>query len=300
MTGRYASVDELRRGISTEILIAAGLPREGIHQRLLGPLVWPVAQRFARLAAGFDQLAAEDGLPAAARWALLQFVDEIRHINADKIPADSPLVIASNHPGSYDSLAILSAMPRNDTKLIVSDVPVLRGMHATSPHLIYVPKNPHVRMAALRASIRHLQTGGSLLVFASAQVDPDPALRSGASEELTKWSGSLPILLRRVPESRLVISIAREVVAPACYNHPLPRLRSEPRLRQFTAEFLQIGQQLLFGRRFQLAPTVRFSVPLVLDDLGNSESIQAAIISHARQVLEAGAGSDGDTVTVMR
>ena len=298
MTRRYATVDELRRGISTEIVIAAGLPREGIHQRLLGPLVWPVAHRFARLAAGIDRLTAQEGLPAAARWALFQFVDNVHHINAESIPADGPLIVASNHPGSYDGLAILSAMPRDDLKIIVSDVPVLRGMYATSPHLIYVPKNAHVRMAALRESIRHLAAGGSLLVFASAQVDPDPALRPGAAEELAKWSESLPLLLRRVPESKLVISIAREVVAPACYDHPLARLRSEPRLRQFTAEFLQIGQQLLFGRRFRLEPTVRFSDPLTLADLSRvweAESVQDAIIAQARQVLEAGGvGSPAD------
>jgi hypothetical protein len=296
MVGRYATVEELRRGITTEILVAAGLPRTGLHLRLLAPLVWPVAHRFARLAAHADRLTAESGLPAAARWLLLQFVDDVRLIGAERIPIEGPLIIASNHPGSYDILAITSALPRDDLKIIASDVPFTRGLHATSPHLIYAPHNPHARMTALRQSIRHLQAGGSLLVYASAQVDPDPAFLPGASQELEKWSGSLPLLLRRVPDARLVITIVREVLAPACFNHPLTRFRSEQRLRQFTAEFLQIGQQVLFGRRFHLTPTVTFAPPVTAAELGGTDDPQAtrtAIIARARQLLESGAPAPG-------
>jgi hypothetical protein len=289
MTARYATVEELRRGIITEILVAAGLPRTGLHQRLLAPLVWPVAHRFARLIAQADRLVAESGLPAAARWLLLQFVDDVRLVGAEHIPAQGPLIIASNHPGSYDILAITSALPRNDLKIPASDVPFVRGLHAASSHLIYTPHDPHVRMAVLRKSMRHLQAGGSLLIYASAQVDPDPAFLPGASQELEKWSGSLPLLMRQVPETKLVITIVREVLAPACYRHPLTRFRSEQRLRQFTAEFLQIGQQVLLGRRFHLTPTVTFAPPVTAADLGGVNDPQAArkaIIGRARQLLE--------------
>ena len=120
-------------------------------------------------------------------------------------------------------------------------------------------------------------------------MDPDPALLPGASEELEKWSGSVPLLMRHVPDTRLVVTIVREVLAPACYHHPLTRFRSEQRLRQFTAEFLQIGQQVLFGRRFHLTPTVTFAPPVTAADLGGTDDDQAAlraIIGRARQLLE--------------
>lgn len=290
MTARFATVEELRRGITTEILVAAGLPRTGLHQRLLAPLVWPVAHRFARLMSRADRLAAESGLPAAARWLLSRFVDSVQLIGADQIPEEGPLIVASNHPGTYDILAVVSAQPRDDLKIPASDVPFVRGLHATSPHLIYTPHDPHVRMTVLRESMRHLQAGGSLLIFASAQVDPDPAFLPGASQELEKWSGSLPLLMRRVPEARLVIAIVRGVLAPACYHHPFTRHRSEQRLRQFTAEFLQVGQQILFGRRFHLRPTVQFAPPVTLADLNacDSEGTRQAIIARARRLLESG------------
>ncbi len=291
MATRYATVEELRRGITTEILVAAGLPRTGLLQRLLAPLVWPVANRFASLMSQADRLTAESGLPEAARWLLHQFVDDVRLIGADQIPTDGPLIVASNHPGTYDILAIVSAQPRDDLKIPASDVPFVRGLHATSSHLIYTPHDPHVRMTVLRESMRHLQAGGSLLIFASAQVDPDPAFLPGAAQELGKWSGSLPLLMRRVPEARLVIAIVRGVLAPACYNHPFTRHRSEQRLRQFTAEFLQVGQQILLRRRFHLRPTVQFAAPVTLADLGtvDPETIRQAIITRARCLLESGA-----------
>jgi hypothetical protein len=288
---RFATLEELRRGISTEIVIAMGLPRVGLHQRLLAPLIWPVAHRFAKLAAGFDRMTAESGFPAAARWALLQFVEDVRAIGTEQIPREGPLIIASNHPGSYDSLVITSQIQREDLRIIVSDVPILRGMHATSPHFIYVPHDPHVRMAAIRESIRHLKAGGAVLLFASSQVDPDPALLPGAVEALEKWSASAPLLMRQVPNAKLVIAITREVLAPSCYNHPLPQLRSEQRLKQFTAEFLQIGQQLLFGRRFHLTPAVSFSKALTPADLGGTQDLEAArqaMISVAQRVIESG------------
>ncbi len=288
MNRRYATVSELRRGISTEILVAAGWPREGWPQPALAPLVWPVAQRFASLAAGFDRRTAQLGLKAAAQWVLPRFVDGVTLLGAEQLPAEGPLVIASNHPGSYDSLAIIASLPRDDVKIIVSDVPFLRGMHATAEQLIYTSHDPHDRMGAAREGIRHLQAGGTLLVFASAQVDPDPALLPGAVEALQAWSSSLPLFLRRVPQARLVTTIVSGVLAPACFYHPLARTRPEQRMQQFLAEFLQVGQQVLFGRRFHLTPTVRFAAPLAAADLADvrdTQAVMGVILRRAEKLL---------------
>jgi hypothetical protein len=266
-----------------------GLPRTGLLQTLLRPLVWLPAHRFARLAAEFDCYVAQHGLTAAAREALRRFVDDTRACGAENIPTTGPLVVASNHPGSYDSLLIASLLARDDLKVFASDVPFLRSMVATSPHLIYTAHDNHMRMAAVREGVRHLQAGGALLVFASAQVDPDPALLPGAQEALQKWSPSLPLFQRLVPETDLLISIVSGVLAPSCFRHPLTRLRREQRLKQFLAEFIQISQQVLFGRRFPLTPTVRFAKPLTAAELDGGRDAQAtlaAILARAQKLLE--------------
>jgi tellurite resistance protein len=201
------------------------------------------------------------------------------------------LVVASNHPGSYDALLIASAVGRDDLKILVSDVPFLRYMYATSSNFIYTETSQdgtHSRASAARESVRHLRSGGALLVYASAQVDPDPALLPGAREELQKWSSSLALFVRQVPETSVLVSIVSGVLAPSCYRHPLTRLRKEQRLKQFLAEFIQISQQVLFGRRFGLTPTVRFAAPLTAADLDgghDAEAARATIIARAADLL---------------
>lgn len=293
MTGtkRYATVGELRHAISTEALVAAGVPRTGALQTLLRPLVWPPCHRFARLAAEFDRRVAQDGFAGATGWALSRLVEDSQVIGTEHVPATGPLVVASNHPGSYDGLLIASSVGRDDLKVLVSDVPFLRNMHATSSNLIYTETShdgTHSRAGAARESIRHLRAGGALLVYASAQVDPDPALLPGAREELQKWSSSLALFVRRVPETAVLVSIVSGVLAPSCYRHPLTRLRKEQRLKQFLAEFIQISQQVLFGRRFGLTPAVRLAEPLMADDLGggrDAEAARATIIARAEALL---------------
>jgi 1-acyl-sn-glycerol-3-phosphate acyltransferase len=253
-------------------------------------LVWFPCDRFARLAAEFDRYVALNGFAEATRLATSFFVDGSQILGAEHIPATGPLVVASNHPGSYDGLLIASAVGRDDLRVLVSDVPFLRHMHATSANFVYTETHRAAdsRVAAVRESVRHLKAGGALLVYASGQVDPDPALLPGAREELQKWSSSLSLFVRQVPETVILVSIVSGVLAPSCFRHPLTRLRQEQRLKQFLAEFIQISQQVLFGRRFALAPTVRFAEPLTAADLGggrDAEAARATLIARAESLL---------------
>jgi hypothetical protein len=94
MTSSYASVAELRRSISTEVLLALGLPRTSPLLAVLRPLVWPPAHRFASLAAEFDRRVAHSGLTATLRWALPHLVDGTQAHGTEHIVATGPLVIA--------------------------------------------------------------------------------------------------------------------------------------------------------------------------------------------------------------
>lgn len=287
MTQKHATVAELRRAISTEILIALGMSRDSRLQGVLRPLVWPPAQRFASLAAEFDRQVALHGWPAACRWVLPRFVDGVQVMGDQHLPATGPLVLVSNHPGSYDVLALSAALGREDLKILVSDVPFLRNMLAASGHMIYTDTaaGTEARLGAGREGLRHLRAGGALLVFASAQVDPDPALLPGAREALEQWSASLTLFSRRVPDLQVLVAIVSGVLSPACYGHPLARIRRDQRLRQFLAEFLQVGQQVLFGRRFGLKPTVRFAPLLRAAALGDQADVRALAIAQAQQLL---------------
>jgi hypothetical protein len=291
MAREHVAVAELRRAIAEEILAAAGVSRAGWLQRLLNPLLCFPAHRLASLAADFDRRVALEGLTAAMRWLLPMFVDSTRAYGVEHVPAGGPLVIASNHPGSYDALAIGVHLGRDDLRIPVSDVPVLRCLRATAPHMIYtrLGDDSHSRISAARESVRHLQSGGALLMYAAGRVEPDPAVSPGAKEALREWSGSLAWFLRRVPGATLVVAIVSDVLAPACLSSPLARLRREPKRKQFLAEALQIGQQVLLGRRFPLRPEVRFGLPLTAADLGGGRDpgrARAIIVAEAERLLD--------------
>ena len=86
----------------------------------------------------------------------------------------------------------------------------------------------------------------------------------------------------------MLVTIVSGVLAPSCHRHPLTRLRKEQRLKQFLAEFIQVGQQVLFKRRFGLCPMVQFGEPLtaaVLEDTRGTRGALDAIIMQAAELI---------------
>ncbi len=242
-----AKVRQLRSHITDEIIKILGLPPSGWSRSLLGPLVFPPAQRFSELAAEFDQRVADHGLPEAARWALGQFRTRVEVALQGDLPSTGPLLVASNHPGAADGLAIVASLKRSDLKIVASGLPFIRDLPTTARHLIYTPQvaQTHGRMAVVRSAIHHLQQGGALLIFPSGQVDPDPAVLPGADLALERWSPSVGLILRAIPETQVLIGIVSGVLSPSNLRNPLARLRGELRQRQLVAEFLQIVRQML-------------------------------------------------------
>ena len=175
-----------RDKIIKEICYALGVSRNGVMSRLIGPLFRFPVNRLARIAVRADNVVSSEGLGGGARRILpdLSLAPSVR--GADDIPADGPLLVVSNHPGGFDSIAILSCIPRKDLKVILSDVPFTRAFTAARQYFIYVPPDVPGSTATLRASLDHLKRGGALLTFAYGDVEPDPELseQHGLAEEI--------------------------------------------------------------------------------------------------------------------
>jgi hypothetical protein len=283
-SNQLSQVNELRWFIVEEILNGFGLPAGSWLRSMFRPLFYLPAQRFARLAHHFDQLVAEAGFSDAASWILSHFVWDYRVRGAENIPTQGPLLVVSNHPGAYDGLMILSRLPRRDVKLVVSDVPLTRGLPATSRHLIYVPPAIAERMLVVREMIRHLKRQGAVFIFGSGLVDPDPAFLPGAAEALNTWSPSLEIAVRQVPDTLVVPTIVSGVLSHRSYRNPLVRLQREGWKQRKLAEILQIIQQLLLSRKYTLVPQISFGKPFspAAGARGNQLSM---IIARAHQLL---------------
>lgn len=279
MTGM--KVSDLRQKLLDEVFKAFGMGVAHPVRPLFEPFFAPAALRFAELAARFDDDVAAYGFREAARRLLPHFVREVQVRGAERVPAEGPLLVVSNHPGTIDGLAIASHLPRLDLKIVVSGVPFIRNMRATGDHLIYSSLNTFERMNVVRAAIRHLENGGAVLLFPSGGIDPDPAVMPGALEEVESWSPSLEVILRRVPSARVVVTAISGVLHPAWVGNPLTRLRSGRRNQQRIAEFLQVTQQVLFPNRLLVSPSVSFAEPLVFTPSKNAPLLPE-IIDRAR------------------
>ena len=288
MEAQFAGVAELRRTLIDEIFNAMGLP-QGWLRGALWPLAWAPAHRFARLMERFERCDAEYGFSEAARRLLERFISQLVVSGAEQIPPEGPLLIASNHPGAVDAVAIAASLPRQDLKIVVSGVPFFHSLSFIRDHLIYSAQDAHGRMLAVRGAIRHLREGGSVLIFPTGTVDPDLAVFPFAPQSLESWSSSLALMLNKAPGTRLLVTTVSGVLAPECWRHPLVRLRQSFWEKQKLAEFIQVIQQLVLSRRFSLIPRVTFGSPLTLPELclgGRAEDIMQAIRENANRLME--------------
>ena len=290
MEQQHAQIALLRRSILDDIFkdLDSSFARRWLR-RFLEPIAWPSANRFAEIASRFDQYVMRSGFRDAMSQILPNFVSGFEVCGDNRIPEDGPLLVVSNHPGTYDSLVIAAALPRNDLNIIASGFPVLRRLPSASKHLIFASEDIHERMAVVRSAIRHLRDGGSLLIFPGGRVEPDPAVLPGAEESMSVWSPSLEVFLSRVPQTRVLVTIVSGVLAPNFLNSPLIRLWRGMRDPQTVAEVIQVVTQMLFPKRIQLKPKITFGLPMTLDELhkwGGSQGIIGSIIGRAKQLLE--------------
>jgi 1-acyl-sn-glycerol-3-phosphate acyltransferase len=268
-----------------EIFYALGLSRGGLAGRLLRPLLRPAAGRFGRIAARADAEVQASGLSGGSRRILPDLGLHPIVRGAGRLPREGPLVLTANHPGGFDSVAILSCVPRRDMKVFISDVPFTRAFAFARDYFIYVPKDAGGRHASLRISIDHLERGGSLLIFAHGDVEPDPELGPGADAAIQEWSKSVEIMLRRVPEAWLQVAIVSGVIMPKFARSPLVRIRKTAARRQKLAEVLQICQQMLFPKSVHIDVHISFAQPVKPAEM-TPEVLMPDIMGIARELLD--------------
>jgi hypothetical protein len=214
----------------------------------------------------------------------MQLVKDFRARGMEHLPPEGPLIVASNHPGTVDSITLATTAGRRDLKIVAGAIPFLQNLPSVRRHLIFTPEDPHGRIITIRQSIAHLHQGGALLLFARAGIDPDPAFMPHAEAELGGWSRSLEVFIRSVPQTRVVASIVSHVLEPRYMRHPVTWLRRARPDRQRLAMMLQIIQQML-GRKSNLVPRVSFGEALSLKDIGDPGDAHQRVIESARQLL---------------
>ena len=282
----------LKQNVEKDILIeiyrAAKIPDWRGLRRLIAYVLRKPVEHFSGLIANLDTIIGRDGIVAAAKYALPELIRSAEASGQENIPASGPLVIASNHPGTYDAFSIISNLPRDDVKLIVSDIPFFRNLPHASQHFILATHNTNQRTNVIRQSIRHLQDGGALLIFPSGRLDPDPSVLPGAVDGLRRWSRSIEVFLCKVPESHLVLTITSGVLSGEYINHFIPRMFKNDHERRRITEFIQVIRQMVRLEPLDLYPKVSFAGPLSgeIFQSGGRDEQSALIMQKAGQLLD--------------
>ena len=289
MTPDANTVNAITRILSGEMFRALGFSNDGWIARTFRPLIWKPIQRFSEIAAGFDQIVSDEGFQEASKWILPNFVEKVQVAGATTIPQKGPLIIAANHPGAFDTLVIASNMPRSDVKIIVNiPLPFIQKLPSTQAHFLHAPRDPHVRIGVVRSALRHLKNGGALLLFASGGIDPDPATMSGAKEELNKWSDSLQLFLRRVPQTKLQIAMISGILPRKFVDHTFTHFRAQRSDKQRISEFFLVIRQMLSPGQYLSSPQLSFASPLTRQQLipsGQISDLGPTIIQRAQEAL---------------
>lgn len=284
---KFTDVESLTQYITDEIFRLFKLSRDSWARRTFGPLFRLPTHRFAQVAATFDQYVAEYGFREAALRILPVFAQAFEAQNVENIPREGPLLITSNHPGTCDSIVIAANIPRPDLKIVATGVPFVQELRSAASHIIYTTLDVHERMMVVRTVIRHLKEGGAVLIFPSGRIDPDPALSPDAANDLGRWSPSVEVVLRHVPQTRVLLTVVSGVLSAHWRWNPLVRLMGDDHKQRSVAEFLQVIQQMIFPNSISLSPRLTFSNPLTTDDLAPmGQGLLDGMIEHTRCLME--------------
>ena len=284
-----ANIDALTETLIFEITKALALPQTQTVRTAIGLLAGKAARRFSELALELDRVVEHDGLAAGARWLLPRFVRSHSACGVENIPPHGPLVIASNHPAAIDSVVISAHVRRPDYKVIIGEIPFFKNLPNVSRNAIFAPAESDIsgRMQVVREIIQHLKKGGAILIFARGGIEADPAFMQEADAEFNKWSRSLEIFLKRVPQTQVLVTMVSGVIAKSAMSHPITSFREARPDRQRLAFMYQMIRQILSGRElFGLTPRVTFGELISMNNTTDHEHILQTINKSAQRVLK--------------
>jgi len=275
---RPARVDTLTRVCADQLLEAFGLSG-GV--RPLELIARVPAERLARQIATYDEVVGEFGLAAGGAWALERMARGVEVEGSERVPAEGPVLLAANHPGLADSLALFAAIRRGDLRVVAAERPFLDALPNTSRYLIPVSDESSGRLGAVRTAARHLKRGGALLTFPGGRIEPDPAVLPGAKDALGRWSESLDLFARLVPGLTVVPAVVSGVISPAALRNPLIFVRRQLRDREWLAATLQMLTPALRN----VTTRVAFGEPVRAGEVAEG-SVREAVLEETRRLIE--------------
>ena len=272
------ALETLTRACSEDLISAFGLDGLRRGRTALEKITHPAARWLARQAATYDEVVGEAGLSAGGAWALGRMARRVEVEGLENVPREGPALFVSNHPGLADAVALFSAIPREDLRVLAAERPFLAALPNTSRHLVTVPEGLRGRSSTVRPVARHLRSGGAVLTFPGGRIEPDPAVLPGAAESLERWSGSVDLFARLVPGLAVTPVVVSGVLSRAALRNPLIRLRR----RRSDREWLAATFQMLVPALRNVTTRVEFGVPIHAE---NGIRVSPAVLNETRRLI---------------
>ena len=279
----------LTEKLISEMMKALALPQTRTVRKVIAVLTGRALCSFSELAEQLDCVVGRDGLADGARWLLPRFVKSHSALGVENIPLAGPLVIASNHPASTDSVVISAHIPRRDYKIIIGEIPFFKNLPNIQKNAIFAPAPTDApgRMQVVRDVIRHLKNNGAILIFPRGSIEPDPAWMPAPGAEFDRWSRSLEIFLKYVPHTQVLVTIVSGVISKRAMHHPLTWLRKARPDRQRLAFMYQFIRQMIAGKEiFGLTPRVTFGDLVSAENTRDRDHMLQTVVGSAHQVLK--------------
>jgi hypothetical protein len=272
-----------------QLMSVMGLKHSNWITRSLYPIFRSPARRMASYLVEADRDTAITGWNSAVKQFATHLVTDVCLTGQESIPKQGPLMVIANHPAAYDVAILAACIPRDDLKIIASDIAIVQMLPNIRQHIIPVPYHIPSRLQTVRSTLQHLKIAGSILIFPRGNVEPDPQVSPGAEQSMAGWSPSIELFLRNVPDTRCVVAIAGGMLSASWFSNPFIRLWKKYEQRQKVAEIFQVAAQLFTRRKPAVTPRIDFSAPLTIADLGGSTASDGAILENvlgqARQLL---------------
>ena len=200
----------------------------------------PFVLELTRLGIKMETMIARDGhLQGASQWLVEIAARGIDIHGAENAPKTGPVLFVGNHAGLGDAHALLMASPRRDTHLLAYDFGILPGLKMMRQHVIVVDKSKgHL---ALRAALRHLRGGNSLLIYPRGEIEDDPGLYlDSALASLDMWSHCIEFFVRHVPDLSLAPVAVGGVISRRALRNPIVKQYKDSDKRHFLAATFQM------------------------------------------------------------
>lgn len=220
------------------------------------------SRRLGKILARFDARVGEVGLGAAAR-EVLRALGATVDVEGS-VPRAGGVLVVTNHPGAYDSLATMASLGRDDVALLAAERPFLRAMPRVREHFVFVADSRAsgsalARLAGLRAALGWLGAGRVLVQYGAGAIEPDARFANEGDDILGAWSDGTGVLAQRAASigAAIVPALVSGVHSRRAKRLPFVRWAE----RRGITTIAPLVQATLPGFR-DVSVSIRFGAPL--------------------------------------